>query len=75
MALQVNGPLGPSLAALVGELEQHGLSREALVFWVAFCRSQTTGSITFHHFQGHLELYEPHYKKQMAAGEVPVGRV
>jgi len=69
MALQVNGPLGPSLAALAGQMEEFGLSKDVLTFWLMFCRAKTTGSVTFHHFQGRIELYEPHYKKLLTASE------
>jgi len=75
MAAMSGTPRCPSLASLVGELEQYGLSREVLVFWLALCRSHTTGSLTFHHFQGRIEVYEPHYKKQVAAGEVHLAHV
>jgi len=75
MAVLSGAPRCPSLTALVGELETYGLSREVLVFWLALCRSRTTGSLTFHHFQGRIEVYEPHYRKQMAAGEVHVPHV
>jgi len=75
MAVLSGTPRCPSLAALVGELETYGLSREVLVFWLALCRSHTTGSLTFHHFQGRIEVYEPHYRKHLTAGEEHLPRL
>jgi len=75
MAVLSGTPAWPTLGGLLRELEEHGLSREALVFWVEFCRSATSGTITFHHFQGRIEVYEPHYRKQLTAGEVHLPRV
>jgi len=74
MALNANGPIGSSLTSLVGELEQHGLSREALQFWLDMCRSSTTGQLVFHMFQGHVEVMEVSYKKSLSRGEVYLPR-
>jgi hypothetical protein len=75
MAEMAGAPLRTALVDLVGELEQRGLSRDAVLFWVEFCRRSTTGAITFHHVHGKIEYYEPHYKKHMATGELHLTRL
>lgn len=56
-----------SAISLLGILQRHGLSVEVLELWVEFCETHKTGSFTFHHVHGEIQIYEPHYKHRVDA--------
>ena len=48
----------PSLLALLGVLQQHGLTYAQLAAFVAACRAQHSGPITFQVARGHIRSIE-----------------
>lgn len=55
----------PSVVALVGALQAHGLTAEALDDMVRFCEQRRTGSVTYHIVDGTLRIIEIHGKRRL----------
>lgn len=54
-----------SVIALIGILQDHGLTVDALEDWVALCQRRSTGSVLFDIREGQIETYDERRKRRL----------
>lgn len=67
----VNGIYTRSSLELLAALQAHGLTQETLEEWAKFCEAGKSGTVTFHHKNGHMLVLEVHGQNRIIRPPLP----